>query len=408
MGAALPLAFLEAAAPWYLAGADWDALSDDWLEQALAYGAAPCKGIRGPLSRIRPRITATVAATAAPAYRLADYLDQHGRRARRAVFPPAGFWAAAARCADPGDLAAVAAAAQSRGLLRDAARLRKRAAACGDGQAAAALIRHLHFQQPADQSPARWAAADVPLDNSSAIADLLAALRDVGAREQAATLAGRIAVHAPLDDPAAVARCLGELRETGAHQQAAALLARDPAGHAALDNPAGIANLLSRLSDLGADEQAAALARRAAAHSPLENPSAVADLLLALRLLRMDEHAVTLARRAAAGAALDDPAAVADLLDAFRVADMDEHATGLLARDPAAHVVLDKGYTVTALLNVLRDMGAEGQVSGLIGRLPAAGLFGLFLHQANHQVLYRFGREPDGTPTPSWGWSDLG
>jgi hypothetical protein len=39
--------------------------------------------------------------------------------------------------------------------------------------------------------------------------------------------------------------------------------------------------------------------------------------------------------------------------------------------------------------------------------LPAEGLFHLFREQANHQVLYRFGREPDGTPAPSWGWEDL-
>jgi hypothetical protein len=39
--------------------------------------------------------------------------------------------------------------------------------------------------------------------------------------------------------------------------------------------------------------------------------------------------------------------------------------------------------------------------------LPAEGLFDLFCEQANQQVPYRFGREPDGTPAPSWGWDDL-
>jgi hypothetical protein len=36
MGIALPLAFLEEAAPGYLADSDWDALPEDWLEEALA------------------------------------------------------------------------------------------------------------------------------------------------------------------------------------------------------------------------------------------------------------------------------------------------------------------------------------------------------------------------------------
>ena len=55
MGIGLPQAFLEAAAPGYLTDAEWDALGEDWLEQALAYTAVPCKGVRGPLTRIRPR-----------------------------------------------------------------------------------------------------------------------------------------------------------------------------------------------------------------------------------------------------------------------------------------------------------------------------------------------------------------
>ena len=54
-GIALPQAFLEAAAPGYLTDDEWDALGEDWLEQALAYTAEPAKGVRGPLTRIRPR-----------------------------------------------------------------------------------------------------------------------------------------------------------------------------------------------------------------------------------------------------------------------------------------------------------------------------------------------------------------
>ena len=34
MGAGLPQAFLEAAAPGYLTDAEWDALGEDWLQQA--------------------------------------------------------------------------------------------------------------------------------------------------------------------------------------------------------------------------------------------------------------------------------------------------------------------------------------------------------------------------------------
>ena len=47
MGAGLPQAFLEAAAPGYLTDTEWDALGEDWLEQALAYTAVPAKGPAG-------------------------------------------------------------------------------------------------------------------------------------------------------------------------------------------------------------------------------------------------------------------------------------------------------------------------------------------------------------------------
>ena len=50
MRAALPRAFLEAAAPGYLTDTDWDLLPGDWLEQALGYTAKPAKGVRGPLA----------------------------------------------------------------------------------------------------------------------------------------------------------------------------------------------------------------------------------------------------------------------------------------------------------------------------------------------------------------------
>jgi hypothetical protein len=47
-GAGLPQAFLEAAASGYLTGDQWDELSEDWLEQALAYVAVECKGAADP------------------------------------------------------------------------------------------------------------------------------------------------------------------------------------------------------------------------------------------------------------------------------------------------------------------------------------------------------------------------
>ena len=121
MGAGLPQAFLEAAASGYLTDAQWDVLGEDWLERALVYTAVPCKGVRGPLTRIRPRPArpaarrgdqpASMAAATGTLYRLADYLDQHSRAHRASQIPPTEFWSAATAHAAPGDQAAVLRAA---------------------------------------------------------------------------------------------------------------------------------------------------------------------------------------------------------------------------------------------------------------------------------------------------------
>ena len=204
MGPELLQAFLEAAAPGYLADLEWDALGQDWLEQALAYAAVPCKGARGALTRIRPRPArpaGPAGPSGGPGYRLADYLDQHGRARRGSQFPPAEFWAAAAAHAAPAAQAGLGDAAHARGLYRDAAQLHKKAAASGNHSAVLYLADSPGCLR-ADGRPACWAAA-----------------------------------HAALGDPRGVARLLDALRAAGAQDQAAALLARDPAAHAALGDP---------------------------------------------------------------------------------------------------------------------------------------------------------------------------
>jgi hypothetical protein len=230
-GPRLPLAFLEAAAPGYLTDAEWDALGDDWDEQALAYAAVPSKGARGPLTRIRPRPAmrnGTLAGEGAPACRLADYLDQHGRSSRADEIPPAEFWAAAAAHASPDDQAILGTASHDRGLYRDAAQLHKNAAAAGIIRSAIYLARPPGCLA-GDHSPAWWAAT-----------------------------------HADLRDPGAVALLLDRLLAAGAHEQATELAARDPAASVSLSDPGGVADLVSLLLEAGAHEQVASLAMRAA------------------------------------------------------------------------------------------------------------------------------------------------
>ena len=345
-GPHLPLALLETAAPGYLTDSEWDQLDDNWLEQALAYATRPGNGIPGPLTRIRPRnpgphYAGDAAGTGHDGmslYRLADYLDQYGRRHRHALIPPPSFWTAAP-CAQPADLSTLAAASYIRGLYRAAAQLLKSSAARGDPRAGADLIAILHELYPGDHRPAQW-----------------------------------VTVNVSLGDPTVVARLLDRLREAGTQDQVTALLARDPAAHVALDDPAGVADLLGNLRAAGTQDQVTAL----------------------------------LARDPAAHVALDDPAGVADLLGNLRAAGTQDQVTALLARDPAAHVALDNPFGVAGiLLGSLREAGAEEQVTLLVNRLPGEGLFDLFRAQGNHQALYRFGRNPDGSPAEPWDWEDL-
>ena len=390
IGVGLPRAFLEATAPGYLTDAEWDALGQDWLEQALAYTAVPCKGTRGPLTRIRPRPARSRAAGSGsrdgddqpPAgqpgtdgglvYRLADYLDQHGRAHRRDQMPPADFWTVAVGHASPADQATLGDAADHRGLYRAAAQLHKNAATSGSLRAA----YYLSYPPPClrgDTRPAYWAAAHAALDDPVGVARLLGKLREAGAHEQATALLDRDpAAQVALDDPVGVARLLGELREAGAHEQATALLDRDPAAQVALDDPVGVARLLGELREAGAPEQATALASRAAAQVTLDNPYTVARLLDRLREAGAHEQATALLDRdPAAQVALDDPVGVARLLGELREAGAHEQATALLDRDPAAQVALDDPDRVAELLYTLREAGAPEQATALASRAAA-------------------------------------
>ncbi len=389
MGPALPQAFLAAAAPGYLAGTGRDAMGGDWLEQALAYLAVPCKGVCGPLTRIRPNRTRSRAPGPRSSdsderlaggrvgipevYRLADYLDQHGRADRKSQIPPAGFWAAAAGHALPGEQAALGDAAQARGLYRNAAQLHKNAAARGNLRA----VSYLASPPPclrADVRPVRWAVTHVLFDDPGAVADLLDRLREAGASEQVTALLARDpAAHIPVDDPDAVASLLGALREAEAQEQITTLLRRDPVAHVPVDDLYAVDHLLDELREAGAQEQAAALAGRAAAHVPLDKPDAVAWLLSRLLDTGAQEQVTVLVRRGpAAHVPLDDPDAVAWLLDKLREAGAQEQVTALLARDPAAHAPLDDPEAVADLLYALRAAEAQDQVSALLRRDPAA------------------------------------
>ncbi|MFF7858792.1 hypothetical protein ACFZCZ_32285, partial [Streptomyces sp. NPDC007904] len=147
VGLHLPQAFLTDAAADYLHDTDWNQLTDDWAEKAYAELAEHLHGKHAPLSRITPRPQrrppgpSTPANTPAPrpaelVFRLADYLEQHGRTTRHHLCPPASFWHAAhTHLTRPDDLHHLADAAENRHRLQWAHHLRHQAADHGSPDA---------------------------------------------------------------------------------------------------------------------------------------------------------------------------------------------------------------------------------------------------------------------------------
>jgi hypothetical protein len=216
------------------------------------------------------------------------------------------------------------------------------------------------------RDPARHAS----LNDPGGVADLLWALRRTGNDGAAHTLATRAANHASLNDPGGVTSLLRALHQTGDDGAVQTLLARDPARHASLNDPGGVAILLEALYETGASGAAHTLADRAANHASLNDPEGVTSLLRALCRTGNDSPAHTLATRAANHASLDhSPEGVADLIQ------------------------------------TLHESGDDGAAQILADRTSNARRFSIFLEFHRDQAsTYRFGREPDGTPAPSWNW----
>ncbi|MFC7811137.1 hypothetical protein [Streptomyces olivaceus] len=124
--------FLQAAAEGYLSDDDYDALGEEWLEEALAYTQQPSKGVRGLLGRVRAR----PGTGGRGGWRLSDYMDHIGRVERRYVAPPASFWAAAREHLPESHVVrAVGQAAEARWRDAEAAGLYQRALDLGDVKA---------------------------------------------------------------------------------------------------------------------------------------------------------------------------------------------------------------------------------------------------------------------------------
>ena len=420
----IPAAFLAEAADGYLSPRQRPG-HHDWANSALtglASGERPDgtrTGIRRALNALK--VVRARSGHAESGYEPDDYLDQNGQSARHGKIPPASFWNAAAKYAAPGDLTALAKAATSRGLYRNAAQLYKRATSYGEPEAAEAFLTELDRLDPADKRAASWVAERMPLGNPGEVAVLIDALRECDAEEQITALLGRNpADQIVLDDTYYVAMLLHSLREVGATEQISALLARNPMsqpGSSVPNDPDDLNTILFFLWNAEAYEHVDALYESVANNSEIDSPSTLAKLKRWLRKQGAWEQATALADRAALAKSRPayrppkaepgratmpadstalaksrpayrppkaepgratmptdrdelDPHRVALLMNDLREAGAAEQVTALADR-AAAHVTLNKLTEVAHLLNVMREAGTLAQVTELADRIAA-------------------------------------
>ncbi|MGW3502046.1 helix-turn-helix domain-containing protein [Streptomyces globisporus] len=138
VGLHLQQKFLTDAAIDYLSDDDYDAIQYivDWEQQALAELAEPVHGKHAPLRPAGPRPKRhppgrqppdPEGPEAGPKFRLADYLEHHGRVHRNRMCPPASLWNAAhTHLAHLDDLQKMSEAATARHRLQWAHHLRRR------------------------------------------------------------------------------------------------------------------------------------------------------------------------------------------------------------------------------------------------------------------------------------------
>ncbi|MBF6422897.1 hypothetical protein IU436_29750 [Nocardia farcinica] len=466
---AIPAALLSDAARDYLSDAQWAEKTENWFEVSVAETSRSCKGTRGPLTpaddRLRDSRKTYGEEVAEPAYQLAEYLDQYGRRRRSRLTPPLSFWAAAAAHAHPDQQYDLGDAACDLGLYREAAQLWKNAAGRGHSGAAYHLVTELHAIFPRDRRPASWVVTRMGLDDMGWVARLIEHLRRTDARDQARTLAKRAATHAlppyiPSEDLASLLR---ELRKLGAGSVRA--LAERAARQPVLDEARGVCWLLEQLPQVGAYEEQFALARRAGADVLLydidDRGPWVSHLVFQLQMLGAHEQADVLAKRAARQVdinnlqavnllrrsmrlqsrtptehvealheriaeefVLDDPRQAAALLEDL-LFHTDRHVEAFAQRI-AAEFGLSPSHRAAEVLAQLRGKISEGSDSQMAVRPPIkkvevaterAPQFEPFRPRPSYMTVspgqgdrFRFGRKPeDGSPCPAepWSWSDL-
>lgn len=374
----LPLTFLEHAATDYMTSDDYDTLDDNWLEHALAEVSQVVHGNLAPLRRRRSRSTKPLThqgnARLGPAYRLADYLEQHGRNVAESVCPPASFWEAALHHLIEPDVSSLAVAAKRRHRTYWAYQLWQKAADAGSTEALARLAvlrEELGDEEGAEQLA--WLAADA--GNTEALTKIAESRQLAGDEEGAEQLARQAADagHTETLDSIAGMRAYAKAREEEGDREGSERLLRE--GHEEhLRSAADAGNtfalvLLAELFYWAGDRIRSEHAAQQAAQA------GNLDALPSLARLREEagdqEGAERLLREAAGGGNFDAVGLLCELLEKAG----DREGAERIAREAA-----DAGNT-----DPIERLASMRKISG-----------------TDEGGLWAYGLDPDGTPSDPW------
>ncbi|GGT25536.1 hypothetical protein GCM10010222_79290 [Streptomyces tanashiensis] len=160
---AVPARLLREAAAGFMDSIARAAAGKEWFPAAIS---TLTTATGGPVPLIAERYARDVGDP--DSYRPDDYLEQHIRRVRAHLVPPAGFWSAAAYARTADDLYALAAAAEQRRRYACAAELFEKAVESGHGRARASWAVLLETtdgraaaEEAAAADPLAWAALAV-------------------------------------------------------------------------------------------------------------------------------------------------------------------------------------------------------------------------------------------------------
>jgi hypothetical protein len=407
-----PEALLRYAVVGYLDDSLRTANQDVWWDKSLQYEARELRGTVSALAPVPP-----TQATGVAGYRIADYLEQLGRRDRAALLGPASLWTAFAVCATgSADLARLGHSAYDRGRYRMAATLWKRAVEAGDRHVAPSLLDLMRRIDPkgADHV-AKWIADRVSLDSPDpqhgAVSSLSSA--EIGdaqigeplmraeartcppASELSRDPGGHYRLDAVLlkrvvatDQPLSVLRLYRELRDVGYCEEAAAL-GRRFAAESSFKDPRGLADMYTDLREAGDHEAVSLLVARAVseralrglASRPVEYLWAAVDLIGAFYTAGETEAALALARQVAVEPGPISPQRSSGLSDLASITRRLPYACGpdgvravkaTLLAHPVVSAALDNPRSVANRLSYLRFAEADEAVVALLNRDPAS------------------------------------